>query len=532
MDVTMPDGTVIQGVPEGTTKAQIAAKYSAHIGAMPQAQPPSFGQRAGDNVRGFLSGVSQGMNDVPNSVVEIGARGLDAAGLTNGAYPATKAFLDKASQATHPSAYNGTGGALAGRIAGQIGMTAPLSAVKIAQGASLIPRMVNGAVQGGLAGGLTSSGSDTPLWQQVALGGAVGGALPAVSAGVKYVGKKLIPAILGSTTGAGSNSVRGAFEAGLAGGDTGAAFKGAMRGDTPMSQVVDDAKAALGEMRAARSQAYRAGMADISKDATVLDFSPIDEAISKTNGVKNFKEVDISPKTAGVRQEISDAINKWKSLNPAEYHTPEGMDALKQMIGDIRDSLPFHSPEQVVANNAYNAVKDSIVKQAPEYSRVMEGYSKASEELSSLQRELSLGPKANPNTALRKLQSIMRDNVNTSWGDRAKYAGMLGNNGAKAMTSKLAGQALSSPIPRGLAQYADAGAATLATLLHGPSALAALPLASPRAVGEGAYALGRASGALGGLFGSSQIAPVINRAAPFIAPSLGVLAPHLLAASP
>lgn len=30
MDVTMPDGTVIQGVPDGTTKAQLTAKYAAH----------------------------------------------------------------------------------------------------------------------------------------------------------------------------------------------------------------------------------------------------------------------------------------------------------------------------------------------------------------------------------------------------------------------------------------------------------------------------------------------------------------------
>lgn len=33
MDVTMPDGVVIEGVPDGTTKAQLAAKYSAHIGS-------------------------------------------------------------------------------------------------------------------------------------------------------------------------------------------------------------------------------------------------------------------------------------------------------------------------------------------------------------------------------------------------------------------------------------------------------------------------------------------------------------------
>jgi hypothetical protein len=490
---------------------------------------PSFAQRMGDNARGAISAFSQGINDLPNSVVELGARGLDATGLTDNAYPTTKKFLDKASRAIHPSAFNGTAGATAGRIAGQVMATATLSALKVAQGASLLPRIANGAVQGAAAGGLTSSSSDAPLGQQIALGAVGGAVLPAFGAAAK-VGRKTVPAVLGNvTTGAGANSVSEAFRAGQVGGDMGAAFKGAMRGEIPMAKVVEQAKGALAKMRAVRGEAYRSGMADLSKDATVLDFAPIDEAVSKTNGVKNFKGVDIAPKTAGVRQEITDAIDHWKSLDPAEYHTPEGMDALKQKIGDIRDSLKPHSPEETVANSAYNAVRDAIVKQAPEYARIMRGYSEASDTINALQKELSLNPKANPNTALRKLQSVMRDNVNTSWGDRAKYAGMLQDNGAKTLLPQLAGQALSSPLPRGLAKYGDATAAILATLLHQPAALMSLPLASPRAVGEIAYGLGRASGGVNGLMGSAKVSPVINRAAKGVAPALGVLAPRFLA---
>jgi hypothetical protein len=41
MDVTMPDGTVIQDVPDGTTQAQLSAKYKAHLAKLdaPQAAP-------------------------------------------------------------------------------------------------------------------------------------------------------------------------------------------------------------------------------------------------------------------------------------------------------------------------------------------------------------------------------------------------------------------------------------------------------------------------------------------------------------
>lgn len=49
MDVTMPDGTVIQGVPDGTTKAQLTAKYAAHLGAAqePHGQQPTMLQTIG-----------------------------------------------------------------------------------------------------------------------------------------------------------------------------------------------------------------------------------------------------------------------------------------------------------------------------------------------------------------------------------------------------------------------------------------------------------------------------------------------------
>ena len=56
----------------------------------------------------------------------------------------------------------------------------------------------------------------------------------------------------------------------------------------------------------------------------------------------------------------------------------------------------------------------------------------------------------------------------------------------------LAGQALSSPTPRGLVgQTADIGAVLAA--LSNPSALAVLPATSPRLVGEAALATGKAA---------------------------------------
>lgn len=74
-DVTMPDGTVIQNVPDGTTKEQLAAKYSAHLksprGKASLGEQPStwdrvvaspIGRLAHDTVIDAADGVSQVAN--------------------------------------------------------------------------------------------------------------------------------------------------------------------------------------------------------------------------------------------------------------------------------------------------------------------------------------------------------------------------------------------------------------------------------------------------------------------------------------
>ena len=96
---------------------------------------------------------------------------------------------------------------------------------------------------------------------------------------------------------------------------------------------------------------------------------------------------------------------------------------------------------------------------------------------------------------MRKLQSLMRNNVNTNNGSRQKLVDQL----AKVepdLPMALAGQALNDYAPRGLARIAagGAGVAGLATL--SPTTLAMLPLASPRIVGEAAYAAGRGVGGM------------------------------------
>lgn len=314
----------------------------------------------------------------------------------------------------------------------------------------------------------------------------------AIAHPVRQLGKGAAEVVGALGTHTGGTSLRTAAAAGAKGGAASKAFRRAITGTAPVDEVVNDARKAVRVLRERKNAAYRFGMKGVAQDQTVLDFGAVDRAAAKAAGVKKYKGVPISRKTEGIRKEINDVLDEWRSLDPAEYHTPEGMDALKQAIGEIRDSTDFHTPNRVVADQVYNAVKDQITKQAPAYAETMRGYSDAMETIRDLEKSLSLGEKAASDTALRKLQSIMRNNAFTNYGRRAALGQLLVDAGAEHLMEKLAGQSLTAIHPRGLGG-AVAGATGVGGLALDPRLLATLPLQSPRIMGEAAYGLGALS---------------------------------------
>ncbi len=328
--------------------------------------------------------------------------------------------------------------------------------------------------------------------------------------GVKAVGRGAGEAAAftsGLATGVGGQSLKTAAQAGFKGGQAAEDFTANLRGKVPMEEIVADAKTALSSIREERGAAYRAGMGNIAKDATVLDFKPIENAVNKVNSVKTFKGQSLSPSTQKIREEITGAVEQWKGLNPKEFHTVEGLDALKQKIGDIRDATQPGTPERVVADQVYNSVKGQITKQAPEYAKVMDEYREASGLIKEMEKTLSLNDKASIDTQLRKLQSVVRNNANTNYGRRVALVELLQQQGATNILEKLAGQALSSAEPRGLARMLPAatitaGGGSIAGALAGLVSpglilpiLGSLALQSPRLAGEAALMAGKAAGA-------------------------------------
>jgi hypothetical protein len=324
------------------------------------------------------------------------------------------------------------------------------------------------------------------------------GSLKAAKTAAKGIGH-VGASFAGVATGAGGDVLRQAARSGFEGGEASRAFRENMRGAVPMEDVVADATAALNEIKRLRSAFYREGMKRVSSDRSILDFSALERELAKTRTDFTFKGISKNPKASAAIQKVAIILDDWKKLDPKEFHTPEGFDALKQRIGSVLEDIPYEQrTARKVVGRIYNAVKSQIAKQAPAYAKTMRGYEKAAKLIREIETTLSLNPRARIDTQLRKLQSVMRNNVNTTYGRRVDLVKLLEASGAKHLLAKLAGQAANSWAPRSLARVAAAGlgasgiGAALATL--NPATLLPLipmlALQSPRLMGEAVHAGG------------------------------------------
>ena len=330
---------------------------------------------------------------------------------------------------------------------------------------------------------------------------AVGKAVDPINIAVKTAkpvlstaGKLSAELIGGLGTHTGAEGIKTAAKAGYSGGKAAEDFQSALRGTSNADDVVTDMKSALSSIRTDRGSAYKAGMAGVKADTTVLDFNPIDKSVTDIFDIGTYKGKVVARSTGETLKKITEIVDEWRGSNPADFHTPEGMDALKRAIGDIRDSTEYGSQSRLMAGKVYSAVKSQIVKQAPEYAKTMKGYEQASDLIKEIEKSLSLGEKSSADTALRKLQSVMRNNVNTNYGKRIELVEKLKEAGAGTIMEKLAGQSLNSISPRGVGKIVAGGVAGAGLYALNPAAIPALALTSPRLVGEAAYYGGRVAG--------------------------------------
>jgi len=321
----------------------------------------------------------------------------------------------------------------------------------------------------------------------------ISGAGRVAGAAVRKVVEPVVSHSVGTLSGVGAEPLRIAARAGQQGNT---ALLDNMRGAASLNDSIDMAHSALGQIKRERGDAYRAGMETVRADKTLLRMTPLREAIAdaaaktQRNG---FVIDDVAAKTA---QEIADKFEQFRnSSGTMAYRTADGLDAFKQAVGEIRQRAQPGTLSRHVADGVYNTVKSEIVKQVPEYAKTMEAYSRASDHINDIQKTFALSEKSAPDTTARRLASVLRNNVNTNFGNRTRLMDDLARY-EPDLPVALAGQTLSSPTPRGLAGLGAIAQGGAGLMSANPAVAATLAASSPRLMGEAAYYGGRGVGAV------------------------------------
>lgn len=305
--------------------------------------------------------------------------------------------------------------------------------------------------------------------------------------------------LTGVLSGTGATPIEQAYRAGRTGD---ASFTTAMRGAGETEDALRLVESGIDQARQAQVSNYLTDINALKNDKQVLDANPVIKALDDTKEIFSSKgsvfDDAASATYAAVRSKLEEFLT-----NPQMQNTPFEFDRMKLAIGNIVADAPKGSRAAKVGTKVYDSIVEEITSKAPTYAKTMSEYSETQKLLSEIRKTFSVG--GNPDTALRKLQSVMRNNVNTNYGQRQKLIDVLAQY-EPSLPNVIAGQALGTFTPRGLAGQAarlQAGAAGLlgvgGAVSPGAAMLAIPTLAasSPRLLGETAYGLGRTAAGVG-----------------------------------
>lgn len=488
-EVTTPDGAKYEvAVPEGATEQDAINQVRQRHERKWSDVPGEAMRNAPESALNFGKSIGQAITHPIDTAKAVGglAAGV-AAHATEGIQTPTFDRMRNPKFAT-PQADTGTADAMGAFLKDRYGSieglkntlaTDPLGA---AADAATVLTPVGGALARGpgLIGqvGRVAQAAGKAVDPLSAAGYAVKGAVGAA--------KPVATGVLGGMTGVGMEPFR---EAGRVGADGTAAergaFTGGMRGTGDPMAALQSARGAVQRMRDERGAAYKSEMGRISGDTAKLEFAPVQQAwfglLDDTTVKAGLSKADAD--TTGVMDKMQKALAEWEATPAA--HTVEGLDGLKQRIRDLYPTGGTESAQRAVTKMA-NAVKGVIEQQAPEYAAAMNRYANESDLINEVERTLSLGDAASADAAMRKLQSVMRNNVNTNYGNRLDLVNQLENYGADTLRPSVAGQSFNSALPRGLAQVGAGAGATYLAAAH-PGAWPAVALTSPRLMGEATY---------------------------------------------
>lgn len=381
-------------------------------------------------------------------------------------------------------------------------MVNPINSVFVpAKGAALGSKVLLGAAQGGLSGGLYGLGRGegtqgrlTQAGKGAVTGGVIGAAVPAVIEGGKWAGKQLFNVGaegLGKASGAGGESLKRGFDAGKRNSQV---YKNAMRKPTASSvyDVVDDVDRAVKTMEQNAGAKYKAMLPDNGATLKLPDTEfkkALNEATKSISGV-----------TSGVDDTAANAINKVhklaQNIKVNGGLTFDNANEAKKAIDGIIEPLSRQGEKNAVRllMPIKNALVETMEKAVPEYNGARAAFRADSRLIESIKSALT---SKDPTTELRKLQGITRQSVAAAQGGKQELGKLLDAVSGGKILDAVAGGQVTEWMPRDPVRLLATGGALVSGATVNPATLVTLPAMSPRLLGEGAFALGRAASSIG-----------------------------------
>jgi hypothetical protein len=390
-----------------------------------------------------------------------------------------------------PESFAFQSGKLGGEIAGTggLGRLAANALTRVPGVVAAVPNFVNALRTGGfgagkiapsVAAGAVVGGGTSGLINpdEAGLGTAIGGGLPLVGKGV--------PALAGAVT---PNVVKEAFAAGK---QNATAFIDNLRRNVPTDDVLEALKGGILQMRDDASAAYASAKTGWSANKTPLDYSKIDAAINKIDAsMTHAGKSMIGADEQKIVSEAKKVVDEWKADHPVP--TAIDLDALKRRLDSIYPENFKQKQAKRALENLRSSAKESITGSVPGYAEAMKPYETQTKLIAEISDALGGGDKIKKETALNKIMQALKE---TPSGDyKQALLGQIEAQTGQQLKPAIAGQLLSPRLPQSLSGRGALGLGGAASLVN-PAVLAALPLTSPRLVGEAAYGAGRAASVL------------------------------------
>lgn len=439
---------------------------------------------------------------------EVGGVGLDI--LSAGSYGAEARAAENTGKLV-------TGSAKIASLAGDAGLdvvkqTAKTGAENVAKNTlkTVATKSAEGAGQGygydvsqNFQNGKTGASAFTP-----GLGTAIGAATPFATALVGSMAKGLA----GKLSGTGTDVIDRAMQNPDS---VGQAVNKYATTPEAKSELVSQASDALNSYAKQKSDEYGQKLSALVADKPIsksIVTNTFVDAVDKFGGKIDEKGNLTFGDSALTSADKTNITNAWNDIKGWQDVTPQGMDTLRQNIGNnMTDFKASGNPRaNVVLGQVKTALTNAMKDSIPGYSDMLTNYGDKADAAKEFAKQFSLSGTAQDSTKLNKVLGIFKKDPAAM----ANLEKVMGKDGASKFQNEVSGAILSNWVnPSKVGNTAEALGVGGLVVAHNPVGAATIAAASsPRIVGKTATTFGKAINAGAGIAGRRILPKVAAQA--------------------